>query len=164
MNALQNFGFDLKSKFEIIFVLWFFAYLACIIILFIFFPELQKGCSRNYTVGKNLIFLRCRLRPFSFQNQMIITESIESFNCSSSVFLVVKMNVGESFAHASVFVLGQVHLRLLAEFVREVLQISVGSRFGKIGDANGGSVVPSLSASVLLSVAVEWRNVFSGLG
>lgn len=57
---------------------------------------------------------------------MIITESIESFNSSSGVFFVVKVNVSEAFAEAGILVLGQIHLGFLAKFVREVLEISIG--------------------------------------
>lgn len=108
--------------------------------------------------------LRCRLRPFGLQNQVIVTISIESFNCRSGVFLVVEVNVSETFAKSGVLVLRQIHLRFLAKFVREVLEIGVGRRLGEIGNANGRGVVATLSTGVLLLILDEGRNVFSRLG
>jgi len=93
---------------------------------------------------------------------MIITESIESFNSSSGIFLVVEVHVGEAFAQSSVLVLGEIHLRLFAELVRELFQISIGSGLGEIGDANGGGVVAVSATSVLLLILDEGRHILAG--
>lgn len=111
---------------------------------------------------QNLIVLR--LWPFCFQNQMIVTESIESFNCSSRIFLAMKMNVSKSFAEAGVLVFCQIHLWFSSEFVRKFLQIGIGSWFWEIGNSNCSGVVSSaLACSILLLILDKWRNVLARL-
>lgn len=74
------------------------------------------------------------------------------------------MNVSEALAQVGVLVLGQVHLRLLAELAGEVFQVGVGRGLGEIGNADGGGVVARLAAGVLLLVPDERRHVLVALG
>ena len=113
--------------------------------------------------GQLIISLRCWLWPFGLQNQVIVTKSVECLNCRCSVFLVVEVDVSEALAESSVLVLCQIHLRFLTKFVREVLEIGVRSRFGKIGNADGRGVIATLSTGIFLLILDERWNVLARL-
>lgn len=93
---------------------------------------------------------------------MIVAKAIESLNRSRCVLLVVEVHIGEALAQSSVLILCQIHFRFLAEFVRQILQISFRCRLGQIGDSNGCRIVAAL-ARILLHVLDEGWNVLAGL-
>mmetsp|Transcript_5550 Transcript_5550/g.8536 ORF Transcript_5550/g.8536 Transcript_5550/m.8536 type:complete len:309 (+) Transcript_5550:36-962(+) len=93
-------------------------------------------CSR-----RSRILWSTRTSPFEFENQVIVSITLQFLHGPCCIFSVHKRNKSKSSRYKSFLILGQIHTRYSSKWLKQILQIRFGGVFGNIGDTNRVEVV-----------------------
>mmetsp|Transcript_11288 Transcript_11288/g.23105 ORF Transcript_11288/g.23105 Transcript_11288/m.23105 type:complete len:352 (+) Transcript_11288:155-1210(+) len=84
--------------------------------------------------------------PFQFQNQVIVTKSLQLFHGHGGIPLIDKSDKGKSSRFHGFLVFGQINTRNPSKMRKQFLQIGFSGIFGQVGDTNGVEIVHGIAS------------------